>query len=207
MSMLFGIVSKSAASDHEGNQRNETTKGSAVSAVRYAPDLEGKGYSPEKPFFHADRGGGALPPRILATVTETQADSRADTRCFVDGRRLVRRLRAQELPLFSGLATSGGYPSFGADDGCSSSPSCHAPIVNSGEAASTTASGSPLAALQERLEDLRVAISGCAVVVAFGESQDYFVDNYYLYWRMVYGSSRETLWILAHPDAGDAVCK
>ncbi|RYO86808.1 hypothetical protein DL766_000152 [Monosporascus sp. MC13-8B] len=100
-------------------------------------------------FFHIDGSRGALPPRTLARARKTRADSGGHS-LLVDGRRLMRRPGAQEPPPLHGPATSGGYPSFRAGDGSSSSSSLsgHAPVFDPDEAAPTTAaSGSQLAAL------------------------------------------------------------
>ncbi|RYP43119.1 hypothetical protein DL768_010081 [Monosporascus sp. mg162] len=171
-----------------------------MSAIRYAPDVDGKGYSPEEAAVSA-----ALDPR----------DGGGDQGGFSGGHSLLRRqappgtkaphiraatvLRPRDLGRVPKLRDRRRLLLL--------PPLMPRPIFDSEEAASTTASGSPLAALEERLEDLRVAVSGHAVVVAL-EGQGYPVNNHrFLHERMAYSGPREILRILAHPDGGDAECK
>ncbi|KAI0191105.1 hypothetical protein F4808DRAFT_444119 [Astrocystis sublimbata] len=177
--------------------RNAKSEGSFVSNIRCAPDLVGKGYSSEELFFHTDRSGWDLPPRILATTVAKPATSGGES-LFVDGEKVLKYLRVHE-PLLYTLVTSPQYSSFKADDGT------FIPRAMIDEARGILRfrfdDGIQLSAtFIENFSRLKAIIYEHAFGVALKPGQGYIVDNHrFLHGRTAFTGERAILRVLAYP--------
>ncbi|RYC80015.1 hypothetical protein BFJ63_vAg17105 [Fusarium oxysporum f. sp. narcissi] len=147
-------------------------------------------------FFHTDRSGWDLPPRVLVTVIKT-ASPEGGHSLLVDGRAVIKYLRMHEHLLYS-LVTSSKYSSFKADDG-SFKPR---PILDetNGTIRLRFDDGIQLSAtLIENFAHLRSIIYKHAYAVTLKPGQGYVADNHrYLHGRTSFTGPRELLRILAH---------
>ncbi|KAJ7662804.1 hypothetical protein DFH06DRAFT_1268739 [Mycena polygramma] len=177
--------------------RNETCKGTGVSNIRFAPGLEGKGYSSQELFFHTDRSGWDLPPRLLITTLKVKSTSGGHS-MLVDGQALLMHLRLHE-PFLYGLITSPKYSSFRSDDG-SFTPR---PLFDetTGIFRLRFDDGVQLSAtLIENWAKFRAAIYAHSFAIALSEGQSYLVDNHrFLHGRTSFTGHRELLRVLAVP--------
>ncbi|KAJ6492030.1 hypothetical protein C8R45DRAFT_1073427 [Mycena sanguinolenta] len=174
--------------------RNETGNGTGISNIRFAPGLEGKGYSSQELFFHTDRSGWDLPPRVLITTLKVQAISGGHS-MLVDGQALLRHLRLNE-PFLYGLITSPKYSSFRSDDGTFTPR----PIFDeaTGILRLRFDDGVQLSAtLIENWAKFRDAIYMHSFAIALSRGQSYIVDNHrFLHGRTSFTGQRELLRVL-----------
>ncbi|KAJ6473384.1 hypothetical protein C8R47DRAFT_1187546 [Mycena vitilis] len=177
--------------------RNEAGKGTGVSNIRFAPGLVGKGYSSQELFFHTDRSGWDLPPRLLITTLKVKSISGGHS-MLVDGHALLMHLRLNE-PFLYGLITSPKYTSFRGDDG-SFTPR---PIFDeaTGILRLRFDDGVQLSAtLIENWGKFCDAIYAHSFAIALSEGQSYVVDNHrFLHGRTSFTGHRELLRVLAIP--------
>ncbi|KAJ7864918.1 hypothetical protein B0H13DRAFT_1898874 [Mycena leptocephala] len=174
--------------------RNETVNGTGMSNIRFAPGLEGKGYSSQELFFHTDRSGWDLPPRVLITTLKIQAISGGHS-MLVDGQALLIHLRLNE-PFIYGLITSPKYSSFRSDDGTFTPR----PIFDEAKGILRLRfdDGVQLSAtLIENWAKFRDAIYAHSFAIALSQGQSYLVDNHrFLHGRTSFTGQRELLRVL-----------
>lgn len=132
----LSLVRLSAQLGRIAKPRNEVGAGTGVSNTRYAPGIEGKGYSSDgwhihtqllakqttmtltwcaDPFFHTDRSGWDSPPGLLITTLKVKSETGGEA-LLVDGLEVIEAIKAQDTNLYD-LITKPRYSSFRADDG------------------------------------------------------------------------------------------
>ncbi|KAF2200468.1 Clavaminate synthase-like protein [Delitschia confertaspora ATCC 74209] len=174
--------------------------GNGISNIRCSPDLleqaPGRGYSSEELFFHTDRSGWDVPPRILITTLKTKSETGGQS-LFVDTRAVVQKLQLSDPHLYK-LITNAKYSCFRADDG-SFIPR---PIYDekSGIFRFRFDDGIHIApSLVDKISQLKNIIFQNAFVVELKPGQCYIADNHrFLHGRTSFTGTRELLRILAH---------
>ncbi|KAI5794984.1 hypothetical protein EDC01DRAFT_721925 [Geopyxis carbonaria] len=183
--------------------RNEVSAGTGVTNIRCAPALEGKGYSSEELFFHTDRSGWDLPPRVLITTLQVQSATGGES-LLADGQQIIAHIRDHEPQLYS-LLTSAKYASYRADDGSFVPRPFY--DAHTGILRLRFDDGIQLApSLIAQLPTLRAVIYQHAFAAALAPGDAYIVDNHrFLHGRTQFGGARELLRVLAHPHAPRSV--
>ncbi|KAI1874480.1 hypothetical protein JX265_004688 [Neoarthrinium moseri] len=173
--------------------RNASGRG-VISRIRCEPALNGKtysskGYSSEELFFHTDRSGWELPPRILMTALSIKALKGGES-LLVDGHRFLSHLRSEEPDLYD-LVVSPQHSSFRQENGSFQGR----PIFDEAKGIlrfrldnSVQLSG----VLAEKWDKLKAAIYKHAYYVDFQPGDGYIVDNHrYLHGRTSFTGSRK----------------
>ncbi|KAL8733198.1 MAG: hypothetical protein Q9166_002215 [cf. Caloplaca sp. 2 TL-2023] len=217
-----GLITLAKQLGRIAKPRNEVGSGTGVSNIRFAPGLIGKGYSSEglhnrercevlladhvvttELFFHTDRSGWDVPPRLLITCLKAKSE-RGGESLLVDGQRVVETIKARDPSLYK-LITDPRYSSFRNDDG-SFSPR---PIYNRDSSVLRFRYDDGIqlsASLIERFPKMRQMIYEHAYAIPLEPGQSYIVDNHrFLHGRTSFSGSRELLRILAYPHSTETV--
>ncbi|KAL8784872.1 MAG: hypothetical protein Q9195_008865 [Heterodermia aff. obscurata] len=183
--------------------RNEVGSGTGVSNIRFAPRLEGKGYSSEELFFHTDRSGWETPPSLLITTLKVKSESGGES-LLVDSQEVIKTIKAKDSPLYD-LITNPKYSSFRNDDGILSPRAIY--DLDSSIFRFRFDDGIQLSAsLIDRFPSLRQRIYEHAYAISFEPGQSYIVDNHrFLHGRTSFIGSRELLRVLAYPHSTNTV--
>ncbi|KAL4901426.1 hypothetical protein BDW74DRAFT_187666 [Aspergillus multicolor] len=94
--------------------RNEENSGTAISNIRFDPSLEGKGYSSEELYFHTDRSGWDVPPRILVSTLKSKS-ANGGASILANTSLIIQDIKEQGEDFYK-LLTSAKHSSFRSDD-------------------------------------------------------------------------------------------
>ncbi|RDW72324.1 uncharacterized protein DSM5745_07496 [Aspergillus mulundensis] len=183
--------------------RNEKTSGTGISNIRYDPSLEGKGYSSEELYFHTDRSGWDLPPRILVSTLKSKSTD-GGASMLANTSRILRDIKEQGEDFYK-LLTNAKYSSFRSDDGVF----VPRPIYDetTGLFRFRFDDGIQLsAAIVIRFPQLFETIYRNSFAVALQQGQGYLLDNHkFLHGRTSFTGTRELLRALVNLPAPKSV--
>ena len=154
-------------------------------------------------FFHTDRSGWDLPPRLLLTTLKVQCQTGGES-LLVDGYKVIDSIRVHDSFLYK-LLTSSKHSSFKADDGIFRPR----PIYDEKTGIFRFRFDDDIqlsASLVDRFADLRQLVYKHAHAIALQPGQSYLVDNHrFLHGRTSFTGPRELLRVLAHPHGTHSV--
>ena len=154
-------------------------------------------------FFHTDRSGWDLPPRLLLTTLKVQSHTGGES-LLVDGNQVIESIQDHEKSLYE-LLTDSKHSIFEADDGTFRPR----PIYDEKAGIFRFRFDDHVqlsASLIDRFSDLRQLIYEYAHAITLQVGQSYLVDNHrFLYGRTSFTGPRELLRTLAHPHGKHTV--